>query len=321
MRDIPEILASGADVSGEAISAEWGVTRAAVWKRVKALQAEGWPIESRGKRGYRLADNDRLDPCLWRHALRTWSMGRGEVKYAWEMPSTNTVLKQMAAAGAPHGSMCLCELQTSGRGRLGREWISNPGAGLWQSVLLRPNLPPADAGQLTFCAALAMADALKETAGLTAGIKWPNDLVVDGKKICGILLEGSAEPDRLECVVVGVGLNVLPGAVPEGLRHQAACVADFCTPPKRRDILVRYLEGLEEWTKRLETEGFAPIREVLTRRCVTLGRRVRVQSTRVFVGLAECIDATGALVVRMEDGLMQRVLAGDVSVRGVMGYA
>lgn len=321
MRDLPEILASGADVSGEAISAEWGVTRAAVWKRVKALQADGWPIESRGKRGYRLADNDRLEPCLWQPALRTLSVGRGEVRYAREMTSTNTVLKQMAAAGAPHGSVCLCERQTAGRGRLGREWISVPGAGLWQSVLLRPNLQPLYAPLLTYCAALAMSDALRETAGLETGIKWPNDLVAGGKKLCGILLECSMEPDRVECVVIGTGLNVLPEAVPEDLRHQAACVADFRTPPKRRDILVRYLEALEHWMRLLETEGFTPVRNTLASRCVTLGQVVRIQGVRNFVGVAEGIDAAGALLVRVENGRLQRVLAGDVSVRGVMGYA
>ena len=320
MRDIPEILAAGADVSGEAISAEWGMTRAAVWKRVKALQAEGWPIESRGKRGYRLAENDRLDPVLWQHALQTRALGRGTVCFAQELTSTNTVLKQMGAEGAPHGSLCLCETQTAGRGRLGRAWVSAPGAGLWQSVLLRPDVPPLKAPMLTYCAALAMADALAETAGLSAGIKWPNDLVADGKKLCGILLECSMEPDRVDFVVVGVGLNVLPAAVPEDLRHQAACVADFGAVPKRREILLHYLAALERWTDRLEEKGLAGVRESVRQRCVTLGRTVRVQGAQNFTGVAEDIDADGALVVRCENGRLQRVMAGDVSVRGVMGY-
>lgn len=323
MDEVLRMLSGGDFVSGETISAALGVTRAAIWKRIRQLQADGWPIESGGKRGYRLGSHDRLEPEAWQDALTARVMGRGEVRYAHTMDSTNTALKHMALEGAPAGSLCLCEEQTAGRGRLGRSWVSPPGAGLWQSLLLRPDLPPERAPLLTFCAALAMSDALRKTAGIDARIKWPNDLVCGGKKICGILLEAAMEAERVDWVVIGVGLNVRPEAVPPDLTDRAACVADFCSaPPARRTVLRAYLAGMEAWSQAVERDGFGALREALRARCVTLGSPVRVAApAETFTAVAEDIDDAGALLVRTQDGELRRVLAGDVSVRGVMGYA
>ncbi|MBR4710858.1 MAG: biotin--[Clostridia bacterium] len=322
MDSVLRMLSDGDFVSGEAMSEALGVTRSAIWKHIRQLQAEGWPIESGGKRGYRLGPHDRLEPDVWQGTLATHAIGQGEVIYAHSLSSTNTVLKKSALEGAAHGTVCLCEEQTAGRGRMGRSWVSEPGAGLWQSVLLRPDMPPGSVSALTFCAALAMSDALKTAAGLDAGIKWPNDLICGGKKICGILLEACVEPQRVDYVVVGVGLNVRPEAVPPDLRGQAGCVADFCAPPPRRVILARYLESLEKWADACGHEGFAPVREALLRRCLTLGRRVKVISAEETYE-AEAVDITdrGALTVRTDGGALRQVMAADVSVRGVMGYA
>ncbi|MBR3495016.1 MAG: biotin--[Clostridia bacterium] len=320
MADLLGLLAGGGFVSGERLSRELGVTRAAVWKQIHALQDAGWPIESGGKRGYRLGACDRLEPELWRGSLTTAALGRDTVWYREETDSTNRQLKLLAAEGAPHGSLCLCERQTAGRGRMGRVWQSPAGVGLWQSVLLRPSLPPERAALITFCAALAMADAVEESCGLPLDIKWPNDLLCRGKKVCGILLEMSAEPDRLEYVVAGVGLNVLPGSVPEELRGQAACLAEFCEPAPRREILCRYLACLEGWLERLETGGWEAVAGSYKARCVTLGRAVRVSGGQTMTGTAEDLDGQGCLLVRDERGELRRVFAGDVSVRGVMGY-
>ena len=184
MRDILEMLAGGGFVSGEKISAELGISRAAVWKRVEALRAQGYAIESAGRRGYRLVPGDALDPSLWKGALTTRELGRGEVRYQAEVSSTNTVLKEMAVGGAPQGSLCLCDRQTAGRGRLGRQWISPAGQGLWCSTLLRPRLKPEDAPFITFCTAMALAEAIDRLCGTQARIKWPNDVVIQGKKCC-----------------------------------------------------------------------------------------------------------------------------------------
>ena len=320
MRTILEILASGDYVSGEAISRELGITRAAVWKRIRSLQAQGWEIISGGKRGYHLEPGDRLEPELWQHRLPTAYMGKGQVRYAPVVGSTNTECKLLAAAGAPGGSLCLAEQQDAGKGRLGRQWISPAGVGLWQSVLLRPKLSPTNAPMITLIAAMAMAQAVQETAAIDVRIKWPNDLVCGGKKLCGILLEASADPDTIEYVVVGVGLNVLPGAVPEDLQNKAASVAAFAQPPARRDILVHYLAALEKLLQQLEQGDFAGVFAAYRAASCTIGSRVRVSGAVELEGIAEDIDDTGALLVRTDDGVLHRVLSGDVSVRGMMGY-
>ena len=221
MDTVLELLAEGGYISGERIAAALGITRAAVWKRIRSLRAEGWQIESGGKRGYRLVEEDSLRPEFWQKQLHTKVLGKANVVWAPEMDSTNTQAKILAVSGAPSGSLCLCEAQTAGRGRLGRTWVSRPGVGLWQSLLIRPALAPAQAPLITFVTAIAMAEAVEETTGLSIGIKWPNDLVCGGRKIAGILLEAAADPDRVEWVVAGIGLNVHPGAVPPELSAQA----------------------------------------------------------------------------------------------------
>lgn len=320
MRTILEILSGGQYVSGEKISRELGVSRAAIWKKIAALKEEGWQIESGGKRGYRLITGDGLDPVLWTGLLTTRILGRGENNYQAEVTSTNTVVKQMAVAGAPGGSLCLCEKQTAGKGRLGRTWNSPSGCGLWVSVLLRPRLKPEHAPLITLCTAMAMAQAVKETSGLDVRIKWPNDLIYQGKKLVGILLEVSADPDAIEYVVVGTGLNVRKGAYPPELADRAAALEDFTQPPLRRQVLVHYLAALESIIARLEQEGFDGIAADYAAHSCTLGSQVQVIGSVNLVGTAEAIDETGALLVRTADGELHRVLSGDVSVRGVMGY-
>lgn len=320
MRDIVEMLSGGAFISGEAISRELGISRAAVWKRISVLREQGWQIESGGKRGYRLISGDSLAPALWVGSLTTRQLGRGENRCLAETDSTNIQVKHMALAGAPHGSLCLAECQTAGRGRLGRTWISPSGQGLWLSVLLRPRLSPEQAPLITLCAALAMNQAVRETTALPSAIKWPNDLVCGGRKLCGILLEMSADPDVIEYVVVGTGVNVRKGAYPPELARQAAALEDFAPPPLRRTLVVHYLAALEALLDCLEAEGFPGIEDAYRAQSCTLGSRVNVSGSVNFTGVAEGIDETGALLVRDDEGRLRRVLSGDVSVRGVMGY-
>ena len=320
MQRILSMLSRNGIMTGEEIAGELGLTRAAVWKKIEALRSEGWEIRSLGKKGYCLEAGDRIDPVLWQDLLTTRSLGRGEVLFARQMDSTNRAAKQLAAGGAPDGSLCLCEEQTAGRGRMDRTWVSHPGCGLWQSLVLRPSLPPANAAWITLAAALAMAGAVEETCGVSPVIKWPNDLVLGGKKICGILTEMAADPDRVEYVVPGVGLNVRWDAVPKELEGQAGCVEEFAEPAPRRVILAAYLAQMEALLGVLTTEGLSGIMPQYTARSCTLGRPVRVIGHETFEGVAETMDAEGALIVRRSDGTAVRVLAGDVSVRGVMGY-
>lgn len=263
---------------------------------------------------------DSLAREAWQGLLTGQLFGRGEALILDETDSTNIRLRHMARSGAPAGSLCLCETQTAGKGRLGRSWHSPAGKGLWLSVLLRPALAPSDAPFVTLCAAMAMSKAVEEVTTLPVKIKWPNDLVLHGKKLCGILLEISATTEGIDYIIVGTGLNVCPGAYPAELAHQATSIGDHTFPPPRQLILARYLSILEEMIARLEQEGFTALAEEYAAGSCTLGSRVHVSGSVDFTGTAEAIDETGALLVRDDEGTLHRVLAGDVSVRGVMGY-
>ncbi len=263
---------------------------------------------------------DSLAAEAWLPLLTTRQMGRGQAAVLETVSSTNTYLKAMAQQGAPAGSLCLSETQTAGKGRLGRVWHSPAGQGLWLSVLARPAIQPAEAPLVTFCAAMGMAQAVQEVTGLAAAVKWPNDLVLSGKKLCGILLEASTAADRLNYIIIGTGLNVGHGAYPAELAHQATSLADHTVPPPRSLLLVHYLTALEDYLALLEQGGLTALLPDYRRLSCTLGSQVRVSGSVEFTGMAEDMDATGALLVRDMSGTLHRVLAGDVSVRGVMGY-
>ena len=259
-----------------------------------------------------------LLPAHWTPLLTTRTLGCAVSHYEHTLSSTNLVLKDMARQGAPHGCTCLCEMQTAGRGRMDRTWSSPEGQGVWMSVLLRPRLRPEDMPLITFCCALAMAKAVESVTGLDARIKWPNDLVLHGRKLCGILLEMGFDAQGYY-VVAGTGLNVRRGACPPELAERAISIEECANLPDRGAIIAAYLKALEDAVSAIEQDGFDGIAGEFRRGCITLGSRVHVLGAEEFTGVAEDIDETGALLVRTE-GELRRVLAGDVSVRGVMGY-
>jgi BirA family transcriptional regulator, biotin operon repressor / biotin---[acetyl-CoA-carboxylase] ligase len=301
-------------VSGEAISDKLGLTRAAVWKHVEALRGLGYRIDAIPARGYRLAEvPDRLTALELRPLLNTHDLG--QVLHAFdEVDSTSDRAKALAEEGAAHGEVVIAERQTSGRGRRGRPWVSPPGRNVYLSAILRPDLPPSRAPELTLVASLAVCDALRQ-AGVAAGIKWPNDVLVGERKIAGILLELAAEPERVHWLVLGVGVNVNARAedFPEELRGEATSILIERGEPAPRALFVAaLLTGLEAWVDVHDEQGFAPIRDAWRARSVTLGREVSVRADeRELVGTAEDIDEQGALLVRDRSGV-HRILAGDV---------
>src|SRR5512147_472545 len=212
-------------VSGEAISDKLGLTRAAVWKHVEALRAQGYRIDAVPARGYRLsAIPDRLTPLELRPLLNTHDIG--QVLHHFEViSSTNDHARELAEEGAGHGEVVIAESQTGGRGRRGRPWVSPPGRNAYFSVILRPDLPPSRAPELTLLASVALCDALRQ-ANVPAAIKWPNDLLVGDRKIAGILTELASEPERVHWAVVGIGVNVNAAAedFPAELRDVATSV-------------------------------------------------------------------------------------------------
>jgi BirA family biotin operon repressor/biotin-[acetyl-CoA-carboxylase] ligase len=303
-------------VSGEAISDKLGLTRAAVWKHVEALRGQGYRIDAVPARGYRLAGvPDRLTPLELRPLLNTHDVGR-VVHWAEELGSTNDRAKELAEEGAEHGEVVVAEAQTAGRGRRGRAWASPARRNVYFSVVLRPDLPPARAPELTLVGSVAICDALRQ-AGVDAGIKWPNDLLASGRKIAGILTELAAEPDRVEWVVLGAGVNVNARRedFPDELRDVATSILlERGQAAPRVLFAAACFTALETWLDRHDEEGFGAIREAWRERSVTLGREVSVKvDGRELAGVAEDIDETGALLVRTAAGV-ERVVSGDVQL-------
>jgi len=309
-------LAEAADdfVSGEAISDKLGLSRAAVWKHVNALRGQGYGIEALPARGYRLVSiPDRLGALEIGPLLHTHDLGQ-VLHCEDELPSTNDAAKELAEAGAVHGEVVIAESQTAGRGRRGRTWVSPSGRNLYMSVVLRPHLAPQRAPELTLVASLAACDACRQ-AGVEAGIKWPNDVLVEGRKVAGILTELSAESDEVHWVVLGIGvnLNAEDADFPDELRDVASSLAiERGQPVPRALFTAALLSTLEQWLDLHAADGFGPIRDAWRARSCTLGREVRVDvEGREITGRAEDIDDTGALLVRTGSGLV-RVVAGDV---------
>jgi BirA family transcriptional regulator, biotin operon repressor / biotin---[acetyl-CoA-carboxylase] ligase len=304
-------------VSGEAISDKLGLSRAAVWKHVEALRAQGYRIDAVPARGYRLAEiPDRLGALELRPLLSTHDLGQ-VLHWRQEVPSTSDLAKALADEGAAHGEVVVAESQTAGRGRRGRAWASPPGRNVYFSAVLRPDLPPSRAPELTLVASVALCQAVRQ-ADVPAAIKWPNDILCRGRKLAGILLEMAAEMDQVQWVVLGVGVNVNAheGDFPDDVRPLATSMAiERGQPVPRALFTAAALSSLEEWLDRHAADGFEAVRQAWRGMSDTLGREVRVKvaGSPDLVGLAEDVDASGALLVRAGDRV-ERVLAGDVEM-------
>ena len=315
-------------VSGEELSAQLGVTRAAVWKAIGKLREEGYEIDSATNRGYRLVScpRDRMTrENLLDAATYDGSMWK-EIYYAKQLDSTNLEAKRvlLEGRGAEPGAV-VCEQQFSGRGRRGRGWVSPLGAGLWMTLVLRPNLEPMKASMLTLVAGLAVSRAVEELYEIPATIKWPNDIVVHGKKLCGILTEMTTEEMRMTGIVVGIGVNTGITDFGEELREKATSLALEVAKPDEVDRLMVFRAVLRQfqscYEQFMQTKDLSLLIDDYNARCITVGHRVRVEEgASAFEAWAQAVDAQGELLVRLEDGTSRTVCAGEVSVRGVMGY-
>jgi BirA family biotin operon repressor/biotin-[acetyl-CoA-carboxylase] ligase len=301
--------------SGEALSDKLGLSRTAVWKHVESLRGKGYRIDAVPARGYRLVDvPDRLTPLELAPLLSTHHIGQ-QIHFHDALPSTNVTAFQLAADGAEHGEVVITEQQTAGKGRRGRAWVSPSGVNLYFSAILRPELPPQRASELTLVAAVALAETLREEDA-DARIKWPNDVQIDGRKVAGILTELSADPDQVHFVVLGVGVNLNAGPedFPPELADTATSLSQVLGRRVNRALFTSSLWGrLEEWLDLHHEVGFEPVRKRWMELSSTLGQEVRVRTDRAELrGVAEDIDAAGALRVRTPEGRLERVLAGDV---------
>lgn len=308
-----------AGVSGVQLSEAVGVTRAAIWARVEELRRLGYEIEASPHRGYRLLNSPDLlhaDDLLARLG-DTRVIGR-DIRVFKETASTSDVAQKLAEDGVAEGVVVFAESQTQGRGRLGRQWLSAPGKGLWLSVLLRPALPPQQATQLTVAAAVALARAVEAQTGLKPDIKWPNDLLLGGRKVAGILTEMNAELERVHSLILGMGLNVNQTAAefPAALRGTVTSLRlAGGAPVDRPAMAAQLLRELDADYARICGGLFRTVAEEWERRCATLGQRVAIHcGGRRLSGRVEALDAEGALLLRTDHGHLERIIGGDVTV-------
>lgn len=318
-RTVIEILRESPDfVSGEAISQTLGISRNAVHKHVNALRKRGYDIVGISRRGYKLEDEPcRLSMPLVSERTAHSLFGRA-IRYHDEIDSTNVEAKKLAAAGAPEGTVVVAESQLAGRGRLGRRWTSPAGKGLLFSTVLRPPVSMTDAHLLTIVAATAACDGIESLVPLSLRIKWPNDLLIDDRKVGGILLEVAGEQDAIDWVVVGIGLNVNTeyGDLPVALRRTAVSLKMATGEPvDRSELLARVLLALEEAYLGAVRDGFAATLEEFRRRDYLLRRCISVQTRRgPVVGEAAGIDEQGALLVQLPHRHILRFHTGDVTL-------
>jgi BirA family biotin operon repressor/biotin-[acetyl-CoA-carboxylase] ligase len=307
-------------LSGQAISEKLSISRTAVWKHIRALKEAGYQIEAHPKCGYSLKTApDKLLPEELHSRLCTKTIGT-DIHYFAKVASTNTEAKKLAAKGCPEGTVVLSEEQGSGRGRIARGWFSPPGKGIWLSVVLRPSLSPYEISKCTLMAAVAVYKAVLRVSGVRCGIKWPNDILYQGKKLVGILTELSAEIDAVNYIVIGIGINVNITELefPVELRNIATSVmAAAGQSISRLDLVCAVLEELEQSYQEVLSSGFDAILEEWRRYSATLGHEVSVTGPNAsFTGKALDIAEDGALLVATGDKV-ERVVAGDISLRTI----
>ncbi len=310
-------------VSGQEICEKFHVSRTAVWKVIKQLETEGYQIEAVRNKGYHLKmAGDILSQAELESSISTEWAGRN-VLYFDETDSTNTEAKKAAEAGAPHGTLAVADYQSGGKGRRGKNWVSPHGVGIWMSIMVRPKLHPSCASMLTLVAALSVAEGIGKVCGLDTRIKWPNDIVVNGKKVCGILTEMSTELECINYVVTGIGINVNTEEFPEEIEAVASSLLiETGDRVKRSSLIGAIMEAYEKYYEAFLTCGnMSGLLEEYNQKLANLGTEVRVLSPgNEYTGVAEGIDENGELLVRTEDGELRRVMSGEVSVRGIYGY-
>lgn len=311
--------AGGGSVSGAELSQQLGVSRAAIWARVEELRRLGYDIEASPHHGYRLLSAPDL-----LHAEDLLSrlgparvIGR-DIRVFQETTSTNDVAEKLARDGVKEGVVVFAESQTKGRGRLGRKWESPNRGGLWFSVLLRPALRPQEVTRLTVVSATALVRAIRSETGLRPEIKWPNDILVHGRKVAGILTELSAELDRVRHVIIGVGVdvNLQPSTLPAEVRKVASSLsAEAGKAVLRAGLAAVILRELDADYARIRAGEFAMVADEWQANCSTLGHEVIIRvGDRQIRGRAEALGEEGALLVRTDHGLLERVIGGDVTL-------
>lgn len=310
-------------VSGQELCNKFGVSRTAVWKVINQLKEAGYEIEAAQNKGYHLIGLPDLVNEAELESLRDTEWAGCEIHYYDCLDSTNTKAKELAEKGHPSGTLVVAEQQTLGKGRRGRSWESPKGAGIFMTLMLKPDINPNHASMLTLVAAMATAQAITRVTEMPARIKWPNDVVMNGKKIVGILTEMSAQFDYINHIVVGIGINVHNEDFPEELAEKAGSLFLECGRRVHRASLIEaFLEEFERvYAVYLETEDMTGLQREYNSMLVNMGRQVKVLDPKEpFEGKAMGITKKGELIVDTWES-RKLVSSGEVSVRGIYGYA
>lgn len=315
---ILETLTHGQWVSGEELGRTLGISRPAVWKYIARLRKEGFLVESLRGRGYRLlAWPDTLYPELIRTRLHTRRFGR-KIHHFLKTDSTNTQARRLAAEGEEEGTLLVAEYQQAGRGRLDRRWESPPGKNLLFSFILRPPWSPTEAFYGTVLSSVSLCRVIRKTIGLQVGIKWPNDIYIGEKKLAGVLTEMAADPDRIEYMIIGVGVNCNwspPNPPPEG-QEATSLMEETGRPVSRLDLLTQFLEEAERLYEQAQKEGIRSLRTEWDRYSLINGRRVTLISGKNRrSGTCLGIDQQGALILMTDEGKEETFITGDVRLR------
>lgn len=310
-------------VSGQELCNRFGVSRTAVWKVINQLKKEGYRIEAVQNKGYHMVSSpDLLSKYELESRLNTKWLGK-EIVYKEVTSSTNADVRRIAEDGAENGLLVVADGQTLGKGRRGRVWESPKGTNLYFSMLLKPDFAPDKASMITLVAAYGVARVIRENTGLDAKIKWPNDIVVNKKKVCGILTEMSMERDYIHHIVVGVGINVNEEEFPIEIVEMATSLKkELGSVISRANLLSAILLQFEkDYLTFLAAENLAPFVDEYNKLLVNKGSLVKVLDPKgEFSGIAGGINEEGMLIVFKENGQIEKVYAGEVSVRGMYGY-
>ena len=302
----------GEPVSGEKLAIELSVSRTAIWKHIKELRDEGYMIESSTNLGYSLVKSpDILTEGHIRAELRTNVIGK-DIKYFTETESTNIIAREIADSG-DEGTVVVAESQTGGRGRMGKKWIS-PEGGIWLSIILKPRIQPLYASRITLMAGVSVAKTIAGL-GLPARIKWPNDVLINGKKVCGILTEIGAEVDMVDYIVVGIGIdaNVDTESFPEEFRETSTSLKkELGKDVNRAEFVQGLLLEFEVLYLKFQKEGFSSILHEWRNLSATIGEWVKITTqTRTIYGEAIGVDNEGALILETGEGQLEKIVAGN----------
>jgi BirA family transcriptional regulator, biotin operon repressor / biotin---[acetyl-CoA-carboxylase] ligase len=309
---------NGEFLSGQSLADIAGCSRTAIWKHIEELRKEGFVLEAVRKKGYRIVNTpDIVTENKIRLGLQTSTLGQ-VIHYEESVPSTQKIAHDLASNGAVEGTLVIADEQTAGRGRLMREWHSSLGNGVWMSLILKPHLPPQKAPQFTLITAVAVVQAIEEVTELQPQIKWPNDILINGKKVTGILTELQAESDKINSIIIGIGMNVNHSIdhFPDEIQAIATSLAiEQGAQLSRAKVVQTILERMESLYTLYMKEGFTPIKLLWESYAVSIGKRIRARTINGTIeGTALGITAEGVLKIEDQEGIVHQIYSADIEV-------